>query len=744
MLLLFMAASRRTAPPPPRYGSALQALPEAIALTLVAALPAFLNLLSERVFEEEKSLLLRAGAVMALPGVWVAWRREPRLWRHPVGLCVAALTAMLLVAALAGVDPREALLGAHARSHGAVTALALAVLFAAMCLGTRTPAGRTRLLVAVLLGSVWPCLYLFVQRAGLDRVDWVGPAAVFMSGSTFGNRVMLGGYLAAVVPLTAAYAWRSRSVVALAVLLLEIAALAGAGSRGAILGFGSGLLAAAAVLSWSRLPRRTFVAACAAAGIIAGAAAFMPPEVLRRQLDPAVGSARVRVLIWSGTADLMKDNPVRLAIGHGPDSLRGLFAPYYTPELGRLEGYDAMPDRAHNDTLDTLVSAGVPGVLLQLALFASVLIAALRVGDEPLRAALVAAAVGHIVEIQFGIPTVTSRLTFLAIGALAVGETMTLPERSPRQGAIGLLVPAAGLGALSPLISRLPSRIGETAASGTVADLIASLSQQTLATPLLYAALLGAALLIARSLATGARSSGATWPLALGLVGGALAVVPLSVTPSRADIISQAAADLERGQKWYEASIAYGEARRLQPNEPHYLAGFGRVVIRDAVALPPAERDARLRSAGEAFERARALAPLDPIRTRHLASFLRVQAWSAGEDQARRMEPLARADRLYAEATARTPGVTPLWIEWARVDLDRGRTGDARQKLDRALALDDTLVESWLLRGDVHRLERAFDKALGDYDGALARAPGHPEALRGRAVTLADLGRTVR
>ena len=55
-------------------GAVLETLPEAIALTLLAALPAFLNLASERIFEEEKSLVLRAGAVLALPGVLLAWR----------------------------------------------------------------------------------------------------------------------------------------------------------------------------------------------------------------------------------------------------------------------------------------------------------------------------------------------------------------------------------------------------------------------------------------------------------------------------------------------------------------------------------------------------------------------------------------------------------------------------------------------------------------------------------------------
>lgn len=49
-------------------------------------------------------------------------------------------------------------------------------------------------------------------------------------------------------------------------------------------------------------------------------------------------------------------------------ALPSLFAPHYLPEIGRWEQIDAMPDRAHNETLDALVSAGVIGATLELAL----------------------------------------------------------------------------------------------------------------------------------------------------------------------------------------------------------------------------------------------------------------------------------------------------------------------------------------------------------------------------------------
>ena len=172
-------------------GAILVALPEAIALALLAALPAFINLVSERIFEEEKALLIRAGALLALPGVILAWRRRGApLLRHTVVLAFGALTATLLVAAIAATAPHDAWFGAYLRRHGIFTWLALAVVFAAMCTTAGTPAGRDRLLGATVLGSIWPSCYALLQRVGVDPVSWIA-ASTERAGSTFGNPIFV-------------------------------------------------------------------------------------------------------------------------------------------------------------------------------------------------------------------------------------------------------------------------------------------------------------------------------------------------------------------------------------------------------------------------------------------------------------------------------------------------------------------------------------------------------------------------
>ena len=706
------------------------ALPEAVALTLLAGLPAFINLATERIFEEEKALLLRAAAVLVLPGMVMTWRSQTPRLRHPVLLSFAAFMMMLLVAALAGVAPRDAFEGAYLRRHGLLTWLALATVFWAMCVSAGSRAGRERLLGAIVIGSIWPTTYALMQYAGLDPVGWNG-VDLTRSIGTLGSSIYLGGYLVVVIPLTALLVrrWKGWAVV----LALQFAALVTSGSRGPLVAIAAAACVFAAVAGWTQISRRAIVAAVLALGIGA-TAAMMIRSRGDRLFDVNSGSARVHVLIWRGVATLMRHSGGRLWIGYGPESLRLVFPPYYSPNIGRIEGNEAMPDRAHNETLDTLVSAGMAGVVLQFAFFAATLAAALRIRDRWMRAGVCAAVAGHLIEIHFGIASVTSRLVFFGVAAIAAGSGAPEPDEAanaiPRKnaGRRGRMLPrAAGASppsatpwlwlalpalaaASTPWLSTMTS-YGSSARSGTAGDLLNYLSDVSLATPLLYLAMLAAALVLSRSIAVAPVGSAHPWARGLALIAGLIVSVPLSIAASRADVFSKAAAAFESRQQWLEATIAYREASRMQTGEAHYLTGLGRSLVRQALASPP-DRDTAMRSARDAFERAYALNPFEPDHARHLAGLFRISASMLEENS--RDEPLAAADRLYAGVTQLAPGLPALWIEWAYVDVDRRRLPEALEKIARALALDDSRVDASTLRGQVRLMQEAALRGRGD------------------------------
>ena len=343
-------------------GTVLDALPEAVVLTLVVALPAFLNLATARVFEEEKVMLLRAGALLIVAGGAWSWRRSLDLVRHPIPLLCGVLTLALAISTLTAIDPLDALFGAHIRLHGLLTWLALVVTFIGACQIARSEIGRRRLAAALALGSVWPCVYALIQMAGVDPISW-SDVIPGRTPSTVGSPLMFAGYLVAVIPATAIAAVRSPAYAAC--LVLQLAALVATGSRGPTLA----LSVAALIFAIAIVPaRRWRVVLIGASGIAAAAAIalVLVPEIRPAFAAPlfetTTGSGRVRILIWQGIRQLMAGSGWRLWLGHGPESLRHIFPPYYVPEIGLIEQSEAMPT-AHTTSCSICSSTPVSWAL---------------------------------------------------------------------------------------------------------------------------------------------------------------------------------------------------------------------------------------------------------------------------------------------------------------------------------------------------------------------------------------------
>ena len=99
---------------------------------------------------------------------------------------------------------------------------------------------------------------------------------------------------------------------------------------------------------------------------------------LGRILETGSGTGKVRVLIWDGAVDLITSDPVRTVIGYGPESMYVAYNKFYPPELAHYEARNASPDRAHNETLDALITTGLIGFVVYMLLFSSIFYYALK------------------------------------------------------------------------------------------------------------------------------------------------------------------------------------------------------------------------------------------------------------------------------------------------------------------------------------------------------------------------------
>ncbi|MHB1318918.1 MAG: tetratricopeptide repeat protein, partial [Anaerolineae bacterium] len=125
-----------------------------------------------------------------------------------------------------------------------------------------------------------------------------------------------------------------------------------------------------------------------------------------------------------GAVALLQEDPLRAAIGYGPESMAVVYNRHYPAALAQLESRTASPDRSHNETFDALITTGILGLFAHLALFVSVLLHGLTclgvVADRRSRHALLGcAAAGGVLGIA--IPALLEGKLHLAGVGLPIG-----------------------------------------------------------------------------------------------------------------------------------------------------------------------------------------------------------------------------------------------------------------------------------------------------------------------------------
>ncbi|MCK6487559.1 MAG: O-antigen ligase family protein [Planctomycetes bacterium] len=290
------------------------------------------------------------------------WRRT---WRWGWGGAVlAALVAWLALAAWRAGDPvAGAAFWVQLALHGALAAWLV-----------QAAPGRERLVLAGLVAGLGVESGLaLLQKAwvlpGIAAADQAGSAMVAMEGVPAGDlasRVAFGGvygtftlsntlaaFLILLLPPAAAAAWSpgrlpARAAVGLAVLAAA-AALVSTNSKGAWLA-----LAAAGGVAWMLWLRGWWRWLPLPLGALAAAVLWMSAGA-RAGL---VASAEVRWGYWIGAARLAAEQPL-LGLGWGAFAERSAAAMPLWAEPTRL---------VHNEVLEALVVAGIPGALLLAAL----------------------------------------------------------------------------------------------------------------------------------------------------------------------------------------------------------------------------------------------------------------------------------------------------------------------------------------------------------------------------------------
>jgi len=374
--------------------------------TAVIAVPLFMNIYSNRIFDD-KVPLFRSIAFMAIAfallrglehhkdslriGGKSAWRIPlVQLWLLMIGVC--------LFSTFLSINPRISFVGAYFRRQGAYTELSYMLFFILIALFFHSRQKINTLITTILLTSLPAALYGIFQHFDLILLPW-GKDVSLRVESFLGNPIFFAAYLIMVIPITL-----SRLVNCIDILLkrhpsrqpvyvlliagysilfaMQLAAVIFTQSRGPLLGLLAGLFFFLIILAWYRR-NQLLVKIFISSGVIGILFLLLfnlpdsPLSPLRSSpyigrmgtmLDTTSSTNQVRILIWEGVAELFANDPKRVAVGFGPEMLSFTF-PSRHDKFSGYEGWQARPDRSHNETFDTLVTRGVAGLLIQLLLF---------------------------------------------------------------------------------------------------------------------------------------------------------------------------------------------------------------------------------------------------------------------------------------------------------------------------------------------------------------------------------------
>ena len=841
-------------------------------LVALVTTPIFYNVYSWQTFEPDKILLLRSLTALMLAAliVWsvesgrAAWTIADRpVWRVPLVQPVCALTAAYVLSTVLSIAPQLSLRGSYQRMQGTYTWLAYVTVFFSVVLVARAPQQWERLVSVVLIASLPAALYGIIQHFNGDPIDW-GYAQPSRITSTAGNPIFLAGYLLMVVPLSLTRivsSGRKAAAPYLLLLGLQICALYYAESRGPTVGLAYGLAAFIALVALLRGVRWPVF-------VVGGVAAFallavMVSRSAQRVRGPArlaqifaweEGSARERVLIWQGISDLLRRDPARAALGHGPETLVLALAPVQPAEMATYMRPDTPPDRAHNETLDALEALGAIGCGAQLILFVALFFHILRwlgvtatpaqrnwfaaaatggatvggllpaalgrtpfaalglsVGlatgvlaylgvaaarraerrtrlrddDALLLAALFAAAIGHFVEIQVGISIATTRLYFFTFAGLAVAIGMQTTVAVTRDthaararpavlgGGVGLLLILLTSGLYTPVVvaardaaplallflapwvlgavlvsgesPRRPALVTYVVAStvpwllfvsvfvpwvdGTRPLTLHATSSEALSMHLagsasfMYGAVFALLLLLAAALAWRQRGASgapaARWQavaVALPLLGVTGFVGVANLRLSRADCLAKLGEGYAKHAAWSEAVSADERAVQWAPGRQEYLVNLSGALMERARAVAPRDPLQRDADAARAIEVIQEAARADPLNPNHRGNLARLyHKWARMGDPAKRAERFEQAEAAYKQALALWPQNVVLWNELAVLYVARGQVQQMLDTFEQSIRLNDNFAETYVRRAQVFVALRRFDDAIADY-----------------------------
>ncbi len=499
------------------------------------------------------------------------------------------------------------------------------------------------------------------------------------------------------------------------------------------------------------------------------------PEIgrLGEFLQTDDGTGKVRRLIWQTDFEILgnaaKNDPLRLLLGNGPETMYYISPKFYQVELGYIEARNAIPDRSHNAYLDALVTTGILGFLAYVGFILLFFYYAIkfirrtrRFDSQVLLASLMAIMFSHLIEIATGIQIVSSWMMFWTTAALVVlVGGLTRGSFAPQAVESQNVLPVAEPVVEEKVNEKVAAMAGKGGRNGKGKPVTASMDDKSKTKPNVKAPppkgvtspvrpasrpnVSGFDMLLLRVPEAEVRPWFWSVTVAIGVV--LLLFIYLSnFVPIIADTSYKQGQNLASSNRPEEAAYYFSEASRIAPSQDRYDLYLGQVYLDLAestlkapsqpaqaqpTTTPPPKTDPNasiIKAQGyyQASERellrARELAPLNPD---HYANLARLYGQWSQADQAKRSELTQKQLDWYDRAIVEAPRNSRIRTEYAAALVNASRKPDGTTNqavLQQAIKVGEDSVKldskfdfgRWVL-GDIYLSAGRNDDAAVQY-----------------------------
>jgi O-antigen ligase/tetratricopeptide (TPR) repeat protein len=375
-----------------RLGNFCGKIIEAGCLLSLVIIPLLFNPYAEqpgRTFEGSRVFILRSITLVMILA-WVVqkletgnWKLDIKSWkaRHPLAILTAVLAAFYFINSFISPYFPVTLKGFYLRDEGFYTFFSYIVIFFMVIQTTKRQRQLDLLITGIIFSSIPITFYGILQHFGIDPI-WKDRISDRVTG-TFGGPIFMGAYLIMVIPLVLSRLIENirrmpLNICYVILLSLQLAALYFTKSRGPAVGFAVAITLFILIIAARRRIKWLFISLIAV--ILIGAVLLIPHSPLSflkpylgrfaLQEGEASNTIKVRFAIWKSAETALKARPARLLTGYGFESIYPLYFKYNNPDIARYEQADNAADHSHNDTFDLLVTGGIPGLLLFMAIIA--------------------------------------------------------------------------------------------------------------------------------------------------------------------------------------------------------------------------------------------------------------------------------------------------------------------------------------------------------------------------------------